>query len=221
MVTLLIFGCMQAQEDWKAAADAFAKFESSASLESLKEAKSIIDKAVTGLTRDPQALMTKGMIYAACAASNDASLQAGAYESAYDAYSQALQYDKRMKHRHTVLAKVYDLKMIENQKGIDLYSDGKYDEAVQYYKNAKRINDLELEYPRVAPLDSTIIYSIAMNSRLAGNTSEAIKYYEKLVALDYNNQEIYTSLIKLYGEQGQEAKVQDIEKKFKARFPQH
>ncbi len=219
MAVLLSFGQAWAQSDWKGASEAFAKFENSASISDLEAAKEIIDKAVTGLTRDAEALLCKGQIYAACAANSDPGLSDGAFEEAHEAYSLALQYDKKMRYRHIVLSKVYDLKVAENQKGIDHYMDKDYAGAVPYYKNAKLMNDLELEYPRMAPLDSTVLYSIAINSKLAGNNQEAIKYYEKLVSADYNNKEIYSSLIQLYGEQGQEAKVQEIEKKMKQKFP--
>ena len=104
-------------------------------------------------------------------------------------------------------------------KGNAVYEESDYDLAHQYYQKSLELNDLEMEYPRVMPRDTSLLFTSGVFANLAGKTDEAIQVFEALVNMEYPREDMYNYLEKLYTEKGQEAKVAEIIKLKEQRYP--
>ena len=135
------------------------------------------------------------------------------------AYDSALSLDSRMTFRPQILLDVYDSRIKMMNKGNAVYEESEYDLAHQYYQKSLELNDLEMEYPRVMPRDTSLLFTSGVFANLAGKTDEAIQVFEELVNMEYPREDMYNYLEKLYTEKGQEAKVVEIIKLKEQRYP--
>jgi len=134
-------------------------------------------------------------------------------------YEMALRKDHRQSNRHSILTKLYTAKAQMSQLGADHYVESEYSEALNYYNSATDLNNLEIEFPRMAVPDSSIIYTNAVVAQLAEDNDRAIELFQKLVDMEYNREDIYDYLIRLYEKGDYNVKAKKTEILKKKRFP--
>ncbi|NOR87127.1 MAG: tetratricopeptide repeat protein [Bacteroidales bacterium] len=183
-------------------------------------AKENIDKAVghEKTMNDAKTWFYYGNIYIQIATTQDslyADLDAEALDKAYKGYSKCKELDTK----NTYLARVLqDMIVIANNyysRGLILYQSEDYANAYIEFNEAIKVN---LTFDNV---DTLAIYATAMSASSAEMQDEAIKSYEELVEMDYDNASIYSDLASIY------KKKKDIEsakitlKKGMERYPEH
>lgn len=136
-----------------------------------------------------------------------------------DTYNTALIYDNNNKNRYLILKNLYTVKDALTTKGVTYYQENDYDTAFKYYDAASRMNEVEIKFPRIARPDTSTIYTSAVMASLAGKDESAIKYFEKVVELQYYRQDAYDQLIALYKKNKFPVKAKKMEIKKNQAFP--
>jgi tetratricopeptide (TPR) repeat protein len=136
-----------------------------------------------------------------------------------DTYSTALIYDKNNKNRYHILKNLFAVKDALTTEGAIYYNDKDYENAYKCYDAASRMNEVEIKFPRIARPDTSTIYSSGVMANLAGKDELAIKYFERVVELQYYRQDAYDQLIALYKKNKFDVKAKKMEIKKNQAFP--
>jgi len=172
----------------------------------LDKAKEAIDAATEHpkTMNDPKTWFYRGNVYLAIQLSDDEkykNLDPDPLDEAYNAYLKAKELDekgeftKEIDDRLTVCAEQY------YNKGVIFYNNKKYDEAMQAFGRAASMNE------SLGLVDTTSNFSAALCAELAHKNDEAIKYYKKLLAMNYKKPDVYNSLANIAKVQGDTAQA--------------
>lgn len=119
-------------------------------------------------------------------------LDTNALQNAYDAYQKAIELDTKKEYYTDMLLSLYVCGEQFYNKGVESYSNKKYEDAMNYFDKTASIN-ATFGYG-----DSLATYNAALCAEYAGLPDKAIEYYKKLMKINYLKPAIYSSLINIY-----------------------
>jgi len=196
-------------------------FKAEKNLDALTQAKDLITELITkdNNAQSPVLQLTRANVLTLAAEHLESDEPIKDCDKIIDAFSSALVNDSDMKNRPQILLDLYDSKINMMNKGNKVYEESDYDMAHQYYKKTLELNELEMEYPRVMPRDTSLLFTSGVFANLAGKSDEAIQVFEELVDMEYARPDMYNYLEKLYTEKGQEEKAKNIIALREKRYP--
>lgn len=159
----------------------------------------------------------KAQIYAEMAAVPNSTMAADATEKAVEAAKISLEADKSVNT-------VQNIQILDGARikvfndGITGYENGEYEKAYHSFTKAAAISDI-LAQRGLGGIDSSSIAMSAYSAQNAGKADEAIAIYERLIAMQYNDVQIYQQLATLYMAKGEDAKGAATIEAGKARYP--
>lgn len=161
------------------------------------KAKGYIDKAIVHekTKEDAKTWLYYAQIYGAIISSDDERLgefKTKAPEELLNGLKNCKKYDKKNQYnseRQQFVAPVYSLAL---NMGINLYKDGKYEEALEAFKGTQELADI------INVTDSVGIFNAALSAKALGKNDEAIAFYKKCVEIGYGGSDPYLNLISLY-----------------------
>ncbi|HRI29109.1 MAG TPA: hypothetical protein PK239_08495 [Chitinophagales bacterium] len=159
----------------------------------------------------------KAQIYSEMAAVPNSPMTADATEKAVEAAKISLEADKSV-------STVQNIQILDGARikvfndGITGYENGEYEKAYHSFTKAAAISDI-LAQRGLGGIDSSSIAMSAYSAQNAGKADEAIAIYERLIAMQYNDVQIYQQLATLYMAKGEDAKGAATIEAGKARYP--
>ena len=133
----------------------------------------------------------RGNVYLAIAmtdAQKYKGLDSNALETSYNAYQKALALDTKKEFNEEMKALMFVCGEQYYNKGVKLYNEKKYADAMQAFDKTANIN---YSYGRI---DTVSLFNAALSAENSKNTAKAKEYYKKLVDARYHNSSAYTSL---------------------------
>lgn len=134
-------------------------------------------------------------------------------------YEKALEADNSMKYRNEILTDLYTSKIAMMMEGNQAYESESYEEAHAYYKKCLDMNKLEVEHPRYATVDTSLMFTSAIFANLAGKKDEAAQTFKQLIDWDYKRRDLYDNLMRFYQEKGMVEEATKIGVLRDQRFP--
>lgn len=145
-----------------------------------------------------------------------------ALNKAFEAYNKANELDDKgkFKNKNSVKMSIAILRGLVTSKGVELYSNKEYSDAVKHLEKALVL----AEYPRA---DADTSFKVGLVTYYAGliayggkDFKTAEKYYQECVDKGYEEGTPYSALASLYKETGEGTKEYDILQKGFEKFPQ-
>jgi len=198
-------------------------FEKNQDLESLKNANQKLTKLFKekDLSRDLNALIFRSkvlsLVYDNIALDDPTTVTTELYKT----YSAALSADKNNIYRTQLLNELYDNKAKIVTNGNKAYENKDYKFAHSCAETALKLNALEIEYPKTAAIDTSVLFSKAIFAKLSNNSDVAIKDFEKLVDMKFYRSDPYDYLFELYTQANLTEKAEKIRTLKAERFPEN
>ncbi len=198
------------------------EFNTSQKPELIAEAKSLIDKAFesSDFKKTTKAYVTKAKVEGLSLFSNEQDDTISSTNQVLQTYTEAYEKDTNAKYRYDLSISIFPVKAKLVELGSKAYSKSDYKKGYAYYNLATEINDLEIAYPQVTPLDTSVVFTAGMLAKLGGMNKEAITKLQQVIDLDYDRKDAYGYLIDAYREEGMEAKAKNIEALKAQRYPE-
>lgn len=196
-------------------------FEAEKDLTNLEEAESLITDLFAKRDFEPsaQAYFSKAKVMSLLLRNKEIEDPLTYAQDLKASYSSALAADTEMKLRYDILNELYLSKARLTELGNISYEEKDFENAHAYYKTAFDYNAIEVAHPRHMTVDTSLLFTSAVFGSLAKKNKEAITDFERLVEMEYNREDLYDYLIRLYQEEGMEAKAKNIQKLKDLRFP--
>ena len=181
-------------------------------------AKENIDQAVTNekTMNDPKTWFYYGNTYIQLATTSDEAyknLDADALNKAFEGYKKCMELDEKGTYKVQILQ---DMVVISNNyysRGLENFNAEDFGKAYAQFNQAINVNSA------INNLDTLAIYAAAMSANSAKMTPEAIKGYEELIELGYNNSSIYGDLANIYKEEKDIDKAKEVLQKGIDKYP--
>lgn len=182
----------------------------------LDKAKENIDQAVEhDKTKEkPKTWYTRGLVYEAIAMTEDPEYQDLAEEplqTAFDAYKKAKEMEKEGGTYY-----VFAEQQMENiwgvylNEGANYYQEGNYEDALVAFEKAAQFK----------PEDTTAYLYGGISAQQAEQYDKALENYYNLIELDYDNMDIYSSIVYLERAHNEDnEKALDVLAKARERYP--
>lgn len=199
--------------------------------ESLDKAKEAIDDAIETI-REKQAagdsklkpkVVAKAFhyyaaIYAEVAALDNHPANEGATKIAMDAVKASMEADEKGAHNDQNLKVLDFIRALYYNDGIAAFQAKEYDKGLTNFKTSLQITDMINGASDKEVTDTSAIVMSAYCAQNGQNYDDAIKYYEKAVELDYDDENMYLSLNQLYGAKEETEKAKAILEAGKKRY---
>jgi len=188
----------------------------------LDKAKTYIDKAcVNEKTKGlAKTWFYCGNIYLSIALTKEEkfkSLDSNAIQIAYDAYQKAIQLDPEISNDNLMPnSPKMGLFFLGDQyynKGVDLFYNQKYEEALTNFEMTKKINNI------FSIKDSNATFNAALCAVQLKDNKKAKQYFEELVKNNFKQGMIYTQLANIYKSEGDTTKADGIIAKGRKSMP--
>jgi hypothetical protein len=212
--------------------------------QSIDDAKKAIDKADWGLAKKaidaamaseknaskPEAWYYKGVIYNECSKKDD--LLAACPNCKMDAFEAFKKYQV-MDPKNVYMVLEQNVRLFDLYNGFfDLaskaYEAKDYAAAYNSFSNASMVEDyirdkgFEYNGFKFGTIDTSLVQNMALSARLAKNDADAVKNYERLVAINLSgpaNLEMYQYLAQYYIDTKNQAALNTILEKGKTLYP--
>ncbi len=140
-------------------------------------------------------------------------LDTNALQKAYDCYQKAIELDPKKEYYEQLMTVLYFCGQQFYNKGVELYNEFKYEEAMNSFDKTASINGIfDLS-------DSLATYNAALCAELSNKPAQAKEYYLKLIKINYHQPIIYSSLSSIYRNDKDTTKALEIIKKGRKIFP--
>ncbi|HNZ42487.1 MAG TPA: tetratricopeptide repeat protein [Bacteroidales bacterium] len=188
----------------------------------LDKAKTYIDKAcVNEKTKGlAKTWFYCGNIYLSIALTKEEkykSLDSNAVQIAYDAYQKAIQLDPEISNDNLMPnSPKMGLFFLGDQyynKGVDLFYNQKYEDALTNFEMTKKINNI------FSIKDSNATFNAALCAVQLKDNKKAKQYFEELVRNNFKQGLVYTQLANIYKADGDTAKADGIITKGRKAMP--
>lgn len=128
-------------------------------------------------------------------------------DKAFEAYKKAKELDVKGKATKTIIKNLEDLAKNYQEIGTNYFNQADYKTSAVYFAKKVEVNAM----PEINIVDTTMIYYAAYSYKKAGQTEEAIKYYERLIELDYVDEgAVYAEVSELYKTLGNDEKSLEL-----------
>ena len=197
-------------------------FKTSNDLAMLDKASALVDEIFENpsAATSPQALVAKAQVLSTVLENKEVEDPLADSDMVVNLYADALGHDNKMEHRNNILNELYYSKMSMMTMGNKSYEEENYVDAYAYYQKAIKLNDLELDHPRHAPVDYSLHYTSAVFAGLIDKKEEMAKIYEELIAAEYPRADMYDNLMRYYTDIDKEEDVKRIKLLKEQRFPE-
>ena len=199
--------------------------------EELVKAKESIDKAMAtlkekGMLDTPdkltaKAYLAKGKVYAALPNLDDRpELTEGALNASCKAYFTTLKMDAKGKYKKEVNEALGFLSPALYSEAHNDYKAENYESALNKFDQVLMINDhlIKASGGDVTP-DTLAVYAAALSAHQGGKLDRAKELYQRLMDMKYPNASVFFSLSKIYREEGDDAKANEILESGRKMFP--
>ncbi|NTU70178.1 hypothetical protein HGB13_05205, partial [bacterium] len=161
------------------------------------KAQKNIDEAIQNVeTKEwPKAWFYRGNVYLGIHLSKEdkyKNLDSNALQKAYDSYQKAVELDTKKDYYQDIMLSLFVCGEQYYNKGVELYNQKKYEEAMQSFDKTAIINNI------FGLADSLATYNAALCAELAKKPEKAKEYYIKLVKINYHQPLVYSSLAAIY-----------------------
>lgn len=167
----------------------------------------------------------KGQIYAAMSGlQENPELSEGASLAAYEAYQKTVELEKnekRKKHTKDAMNGLFLLSPSFYNEGYAFFEKNKYEEAYGNFAKVLEINEMAAQSSKDAggTIDTNAVLAAAYAADRGGLKPEAKKHYTQLMDMNYEDAAIFQSLARIYREDGDAAKADEILAKGREMFP--
>lgn len=136
-------------------------------------------------------------------------------KEALNSYNKASELDKEGKTKKKITEGLKDLKTKLEKKALNEYNLKDFNKSYEAFKAMVEIG----ENPLINTSDTLIIYYTGVTASEAGKPGEAITYFKKAMALNYNSPAIYLDLNKAYVASGDSAQALESLKNGFIKYP--
>lgn len=162
-----------------------------------KEAKVLIDEASADMEENKkvETWLIKGEIYFTLF--NGDKTQSGGGEilsTAFESFMRAYDLDKEKKHLNDIMARVKQLSVMFFNHGVREYNESKFESALFSFEKSIEVNGLDI----VQKVDTSLYFNAGMAADKCGNFQKSVRYFKKLIELQYNGSEAYHLLANTY-----------------------
>jgi len=167
----------------------------------------------------------KGQIYAALSGlADNKELSEGASLAAYEAYQKSVDLEKsekRKKHTKDAMNGLFLLSPSFYNEGYAFFKDQKYKEAYGNFAKVLEINEMAAKTSKDAggSVDTNAVLAAAYAADKCDMKPEAKKHYTQLMDMKYEDAAIFQSLARIYRDEGDAAKADEILAKGREMFP--
>ncbi len=174
----------------------------------IEKAKIAIDKASVfeSTMNVSKTWKYRGDVYYAIALSKDPEIQklsSDPLQEAYNSYTKALNLDTKKKDSEELNARLSAVGDIYFNKGRVLALAGEQSQdkndfmsAISYFETSMKINE------SIGVVDTNCIFVTGTIAQAIGDNNTAVKYFSKLLTLNYKKPKVYASLATIYKEMG-------------------
>lgn len=128
---------------------------------------------------------------------------------AYESFSKSLEINPRSEYAEDIALRKIDLMNRLFQSGVEQFNSKNYQQALAAFEAILAAN----------PKDSLALLNAALSSERSGNKLKAIKYYERLVEINYSDPKVYIFLSNLYKSNADTTKGFELVKSGRTKFP--
>jgi len=140
-------------------------------------------------------------------------LSDNALEVAYEAYQKTTELDSKEEFKNQLLINMNIIGEQFYNKAVGEFQAGDYAAARNAFLTSGDINE------SFGAVDSLATYNAAICSEFAGDTLGAVALYTELIELNYQQPNLYASLINIYKSQDKIAEAEEIAMLGRERFP--
>ncbi len=193
----------------------------------LEKAREAIDIAITNpkTINDPKAWYYRGDIYLRLYASpefND--YDSVALDRSFESFKKAMEYDSKDKYKDEIVLGIDAVRQMYFNKANELFDAEKFDEAYTAISKYLEGNDLirKLMGDDTVPIDTLSHFRKAYYAQLSGDKEEAMKLYQKLVDLGFNQSPfLYDLYATLLSDAGNTEKALEVLRAGQKVFPKN
>ncbi len=161
----------------------------------------------------------QGLIYTELATEGEESMKAAASGIAAEAITKSVKYDEKGTYSKVNVSNLDLLRTSVYNQGIKSFKEKAYDDAYSSFEKSMAYGESINKAQGESVIDTAAITMMAYAAQNGGNTDNAIKHYQQLVDLDYNEISIYNSLSNLYLSKGESDKAMSVLQTGKEKFP--
>ncbi len=153
----------------------------------------------------------KGLIYMSLYESETyGSLCNNCLLTSFDAFKKALELDPANEWADEIKAiRIPYLSYHTFSKGINYFKEQNFNEALSAFEMVQRMS----------PSDTSAVLNAAYSAEQAGNNEKAISYYQKLIDMKFNDDDVYTSYSNLLKRTNQMEKALNVVREGRKLFP--
>lgn len=166
---------------------------------------------------DAKTWFYRGNIYLAIHMSKEdkfKNLVEGGLDSAYVSYKKAVELDDKDKYKDELTDRMKYVSEQYFNQGVNNYKTKKYDKAMDGFEKAATVNK---KYRNT--IDTAAYYYAGNSADLAGKPDKALQFYKKAKEYNFDNEQLYASLSRLYSQKGDTAMALDIIQEGMERYP--
>ncbi len=162
-----------------------------------------------------------GQIYHELSATGDAA----AADKAFNAFTKVIDLEKDEKRKKYSSDAVNSLKFLTPgmyNSGFEKYKAKDFKGAFGLFSKVLKINEITASMAKkgsTAQIDTATIFAAAASADKGGLKSEAKQYYNQLMDLKYDDPSVFQSLAKIYRDEGDAGKADEVLKKGREMFP--
>lgn len=163
----------------------------------LDKAKEYIDKTIEHprTEEDARSWFYRGNIYLSIHMSDNPEYKAlddNALNVALESYLKAQEYDSRNDYYTDILSNLLVISEQFYNEGVFSYNDGEFIEAHKAFKQSMIVTEM------LGSIDTMAMLNAAITAEITGLNDTALTYYNKLLDIDYQSPELYTSMGRIF-----------------------
>lgn len=158
----------------------------------------------------------RGRIYVKIASTTNPEyqkLEPNALQIAYDAFQKSIEMDTEKEFEQDNMIGLFSCSDQYYMKGVESFNKKEFKDAIDFFEKTVKINTA---YGRK---DTSAIFNAALCAELGGFKAKAKEHFNSLVALNYDQPSIYSSLANIYKAENDTIKAVKIIEKGRKRFP--
>lgn len=133
--------------------------------------------------------------------------------AAYEAFQKCIELDEKKEYSQASKLQLFVCGEQFYNEGVGYYNQKQYKDAIVMFERTISINNL------FGVQDSLATYNAAVSAELSNINDKAKKHYAKLISMDFKEPMIYSSLSRIFKEDGDTLKALEVIKLGRKRYP--